>query len=107
MFTSNYDITMGLLTAAREQRLRIPEDLDIFGFDCVHICSMMKPPLPVVHQPEQEIGTTAHEWGHLFDHINGEGGMFSYSYNNGALPNALKNARPMSDRVKNLIETGA
>lgn len=59
VFTSNYDITMGLLTAAREQGLRIPEDLDIFGFDCVHICSMMKPPLPVVHQPENEIGVTA------------------------------------------------
>lgn len=59
VFTSNYDITMGLLTAARERGLQIPEDLDIFGFDCVHICSMMKPPLPVVHQPEIEIGVTA------------------------------------------------
>ena len=59
VFASNYDITLGLLTAAREQGLHIPDDLDIFGFDCVRICSMMKPPLPVVHQPEQEIGTLA------------------------------------------------
>ena len=72
VFTSNYDITMGLLTAAREQGLRIPEDLDIFGFDCVHICSMMKPPLPVVHQPEQEIGTLAANY--LIERLSGYNG---------------------------------
>lgn len=59
IITTNYDITLGLVTAVRERALRIPEDLDIFGFDCVNICTMMKPPLPVIHQPEQEIGQTA------------------------------------------------
>lgn len=59
IFATNYDITIGLITAAREQGLRIPEDIDIFGFDCVEICTMMKPSVPVVHQPEQEIGLTA------------------------------------------------
>ena len=59
VFTTNHNITMGFLTAAHEQALRIPEDIDIFGFDCVDICSMMRPPLPVVHQPEAEIGTLA------------------------------------------------
>ena len=62
VFTTNHNITMGFLTAAREQGLRIPEDIDIFGFDCVDICSMMRPPLPVVHQPEDEIGRTAAEY---------------------------------------------
>ena len=46
VFTTNHNITMGFLTAAREQGLRIPEDIDIFGFDCVEICSMMRPPCP-------------------------------------------------------------
>ncbi len=59
VFTTNYDITMGLITAAREQGVQIPQELDIFGFDCVEVCSMMHPPLPVVHQPEQEIAQTA------------------------------------------------
>jgi LacI family transcriptional regulator len=59
VFTTNHNITMGFLTAAREQGLRIPEDVDIFGFDCVDICSMLRPPIPVVHQPEPEIGTLA------------------------------------------------
>jgi len=62
VITTNYDITIGLVTAIREQGLHIPEDIDVFGFDCVEICTMMKPPLPVVHQPEQEIGHTAAEY---------------------------------------------
>ncbi len=57
--STNYDITLGLVTAVREKGLRIPEDIDIVGFDCVEVCTMMKPPLPVVHQPEQLIGQTA------------------------------------------------
>lgn len=53
----------------------------------------------------QEIATTAHEWGHLFDHLNSETGMMSSTFGNGALPNALRNGRPMSERVKGLIDT--
>lgn len=67
--TTNYDITIGLVTAVRERGLRIPEDIDIFGFDCMEICTMMKPPLPVVYQPEQEIGQTAAAY--LIDRLNG------------------------------------
>jgi len=59
IFATNYDITIGLITAAREKGMRIPEEVDIFGFDCVEVCSMMNPPLPVVQQPEAEIGQKA------------------------------------------------
>ncbi len=59
VFSTNHDITMGVITAARERGLRIPEDVDVFGFDCVDVCAVMSPPLPVVHQPEQEIGRAA------------------------------------------------
>ena len=52
----------------------------------------------------EEIGTTAHEWGHLFDHINGGDDLFSYTFDNHALPNAIKNARPMSEKVRKLID---
>lgn len=72
VFTTNYDITLGLLTAARERGLHIPEELSIFGFDCVNICTMMQPPLPVVHQPETEIGQTAANY--LIDRLNGFNG---------------------------------
>lgn len=59
VFSTNHDITMGIITAARERGLRIPEDVAVFGYDCVDICAVMTPPLPVVYQPEQEIGRTA------------------------------------------------
>ena len=62
IITTNYDITIGLFTAARDHGLRIPDDIDIFGFDCVSVCTMMKPPLPVVYQPETEIGQIAGEY---------------------------------------------
>ena len=72
VFTTNYDITIGLVTAARERGIRIPEDMDVFGFDCVEICTMMKPPLPVVHQPEIEIGQTAANY--LIERLGGYDG---------------------------------
>ena len=50
-----------------------------------------------------EVGTTAHEWGHLFDHLNSEKGNLSYAFNDHALSNAIQNARPMSERVERLI----
>lgn len=72
IFTTNYDITIGLVTAARERGVRIPEEIDVFGFDCMEICTMMTPPLPVVHQPEQEIGQIAAAY--LIDRLNGHSG---------------------------------
>ncbi len=59
VFTTNYNITLGFITAARERGIQIPKQIDVFGFDCVDICSMLNPPIPVVCQPEQEIGHTA------------------------------------------------
>ena len=72
VFTTNYNITMGFITAAREQGIRIPEDIAVFGFDCVDICTMMKPPLPVVHQPEHEIGQLAAHY--LIERLEGYNG---------------------------------
>lgn len=59
VFTTNYNITLGFITAARERGIQIPKQIELFGFDCVDICSMLNPPIPVVCQPEQEIGHTA------------------------------------------------
>lgn len=72
VFATNYDITMGLITAARERGVKIGEDMDFCGFDCVEICSMLRPPLPVVHQPEAQIGATAAQF--LIDRLGGYAG---------------------------------
>ncbi len=69
IFSTNHDITMGVITAVRELGLRIPEDVDVFGYDCVSVYTAMSPPLPVVHQPEREIGRTAAAC--LIDRLNG------------------------------------
>ena len=70
---TNYDITMGVITAAQERGIRLPEDIDLFGFDSVEVCSLMTPPLPVAQQPENEIGQTAAAY--LMERRNGyEGG---------------------------------
>lgn len=69
VFATNHNITIGVVTAARERGLRIPEDLDIFGFDCADVYSMMRPPLPVVCQPEEDIGKTAAHY--LIERLNG------------------------------------
>ena len=72
IFTTNYDITIGLVTAARERGVHIPGEIDVFGFDCMEICTMMNPPLPVIHQPEQEIGQTAAAY--LLERLGGYSG---------------------------------
>lgn len=74
IFTTNYNITMGCITAARERGLRIPEDVDIYGYDCMDICTMLKPPLPVVQQPEEEIGKTAAVY--LIERLEGYDGEY-------------------------------
>lgn len=68
VFTTNYDITLGFITAARERGVQIPEEMAVFGFDCVDICTMMKPPLPVVQQPEQAMGIQAAKY--LIERLN-------------------------------------
>lgn len=72
ILSTNYDITVGLITALRELSVQIPKDVDIVGFDCVEICTMMNPPLPVIHQPEQIIGQTAASY--LLERMNGYDG---------------------------------
>lgn len=59
IFCTNHDITMGVITAIREQGLAVPEDVAVLGYDCIDVCAAMTPRMPVVRQPEQEIGRTA------------------------------------------------
>ena len=71
--STNHDITIGLVTAIRDLGLRIPEDVDVFGFDCKDVCTMMKPSIPVISQPEQMIGQTAANY--LIERLQGYTGQ--------------------------------
>ena len=52
-------IAFGLIEAAREAGLQIPQDVCIVGFDDVEASQMMNPPLTTVRQPIREKGRRA------------------------------------------------
>ena len=69
ILATNDDITMGMVTALHEHGPQIINRVELFGFDRVDVCSMVKPPLPVVQQPEQAIGRIAAQY--LLERIDG------------------------------------
>jgi len=50
---------LGVLRAARERGLRVPEDLSVVGYDDLPVAAWIGPPLTTVHQPLQEMAATA------------------------------------------------
>jgi len=59
IFTANDVLAIGVYRAAREEGLRIPEDLSVVGFDDLPVVSWVDPPLTSVHQPLREMAATA------------------------------------------------
>ena len=57
----NDEMATGVLRAARERGLRVPEDLSIIGFDDFQIASRQWPALTTIHTPTREIGLLAAE----------------------------------------------
>lgn len=58
-FTSNYFTTLGALKAIVEKGLKIGEDISLVGYDQLEFFEIFSPPISVVSQPRDEIGTTA------------------------------------------------
>ena len=52
-------IAIGVLGAARELGLRVPEDLSVVGFDDIDVSQFVSPPLTTVHQPIRRKGESA------------------------------------------------
>jgi LacI family transcriptional regulator len=59
IFAFNDSIAFGALRAARDRRLRVPEDLSVVGFDDIEPATLVTPALTTVHQPLSEMGRTA------------------------------------------------
>ena len=52
-------MAIGVLRAARELGLRVPEDLSVVGFDDIDLSQHTNPPLTTVHQPIRQKGESA------------------------------------------------
>jgi len=59
LFISSDTVAIGVLRAAREHGLRIPEDLAIVGFDDIPMAVSVNPPLTTIRLPVYGIGWAA------------------------------------------------
>jgi LacI family transcriptional regulator len=59
VFASNDNMAFGVVRAARERGLSIPEDLSVVGFDDGELAKSVSPALTTVRQPLAELGRTA------------------------------------------------
>jgi len=58
---TNYDMTMGAITAAHERNIILGKDIGFVGFDAVDLCRIVSPPLSIVEQPTELMGQRAGE----------------------------------------------
>ncbi|MCS7056468.1 MAG: LacI family transcriptional regulator [Thermoflexales bacterium] len=56
VFVTNDDTAIGVLHAAQDMGLRVPEDLSIVGFDDIDLASEIQPALTTVHVPKAWLG---------------------------------------------------
>ncbi|GAB4536679.1 MAG: LacI family DNA-binding transcriptional regulator [Anaerolineales bacterium] len=70
VFAQNDRMALGVLRAARELKLRIPEELAVIGVDDMPLASYFDPPLTTMRQDMQQIGRRAADL--LLKTINGE-----------------------------------
>ncbi|HHB90231.1 MAG TPA: LacI family transcriptional regulator [Anaerolineae bacterium] len=61
IFAYNDLTAIGIMLAAREMRVRIPQDISLVGFDDIEVTEYVTPPLTTVHQPRQAMGRAAME----------------------------------------------
>jgi len=59
VFASNDQIALGVMHAAREMGISVPEDLSIVGFDDIPISEYFTPPLTTVKVPIYDVGKAA------------------------------------------------
>ncbi|EHR1011700.1 substrate-binding domain-containing protein [Vibrio parahaemolyticus] len=61
IFVSNDMMAMGVINAANDLGIKVPDDLSIIGYDDIHIAKFMSPSLTTIHQPKYRLGQAAVE----------------------------------------------
>lgn len=59
VFASNDQMALGVLKAANDLKLRVPEDLGVIGFDDTPEAAFFIPPLTTIHQYQDKVGCSA------------------------------------------------
>ena len=58
---TNYDMTLGAVTAAHERGVVLGRDIGFVGFDAIDLCRIVSPPLSIIEQPTELMGLRAGE----------------------------------------------
>ncbi|MGD8171893.1 substrate-binding domain-containing protein [Vibrio sp. TRT 21S02] len=61
IFVCNDMMAMGVINAANEKGIKIPDELSLIGYDDIHIAKFMTPSLTTIHQPKYRLGQAAVE----------------------------------------------
>lgn len=69
LFVANNEMMAGALAALQTRVVRVPEDISLISFDDVRWAKYVDPPLTIVAQPTERIGTLAAEL--LFERLAG------------------------------------
>jgi len=59
LFVCNDMMAMGVIHAAAQDGLSIPQDLSLIGYDDIHLSKYMTPALTTIHQPKHRLGKAA------------------------------------------------
>jgi DNA-binding LacI/PurR family transcriptional regulator len=59
IFAASDRQAMGVIEAARQLSLRVPQDVSVVGFDDLAAAAMTAPPLTTIHQPLSDMGAVA------------------------------------------------
>ena len=59
VFVASDEMALGVIHGAQDKGLRVPEDIEIFGFDNTRLASMVRPTLSTIVQPMYDIGAVA------------------------------------------------
>ena len=54
---TNYEMTLGAVTAAFERKAKIPDDVSFIGYDDTQLTQIVTPPITIILQPSDQIAT--------------------------------------------------
>ncbi|WP_053218880.1 catabolite control protein A [Virgibacillus senegalensis] len=59
IFVASDEMALGVIHGAQDRGLKVPEDLEVFGFDNTRLATMVRPTLSTIVQPMYDIGAVA------------------------------------------------